>query len=104
MVDIEKVIKGLERCLKHTCPDIYSKDNGITWTNIDKELIRINNGTARADIIGLSAGNYKINVDDFFGDIIAIDKKENESIDYDDYPKYWIKDWLCKKDFLYYNL
>ena len=41
----------------------YSKDNGITWTNIDKELIRINNGTARADIIGLSAGNYKIKVD-----------------------------------------
>ena len=37
-------------------------------------------------------------------DIIAIDKKENESIDYDDYVKYWIKDWLCKKDFLYHNL
>lgn len=26
MADIEKVIKGLERCLKHTCPDIYSKE------------------------------------------------------------------------------
>ena len=46
----------------------------------------------------------KIDIDNFFWDIIAIDKKENESIDYDDYSKYWIKDWLCKKDFLYHNL
>jgi len=46
----------------------------------------------------------KIDIDNFFWDIIATDKKENESIDYDDYPKHWIKDWLCKKDFLYYNL
>lgn len=46
----------------------------------------------------------KIDIDNFFWDIIAIDKKENESIDYDNYSKYWIKDWLCKKDFLYHNL
>lgn len=46
----------------------------------------------------------KIKIDNFFWDLIAIDKKENESIDYDDYSKYWIKDWLCKKDFLYHNL
>ena len=46
----------------------------------------------------------KIDIDNFFWDIIAIDKKENDSIDYDNYSKYWIKDWLCKKDFLYYNL
>lgn len=26
MADIEKVIKGLERCLKHTCPAIDSKE------------------------------------------------------------------------------
>lgn len=26
MPDIEKVIQGLERCLKHTCPAIYSKE------------------------------------------------------------------------------
>lgn len=26
MADVEKVIKGLERCLKHTCPAIYSKE------------------------------------------------------------------------------
>jgi hypothetical protein len=46
----------------------------------------------------------KIDIDNFFWDIIAIDKKENESIDYDNYSKYWIIDWLCKKDFLYHNL
>ena len=46
----------------------------------------------------------KIDIDNFFWDIIAIDKKENESIDYDNYLKYWIKDWLCKKDFLYYSI
>ena len=46
----------------------------------------------------------KIDIDNFFCDIIAIDKKTDESIDYDNYLKYWIKDWLCKKDFLYHNL
>lgn len=46
----------------------------------------------------------KIDIDNFFWDVIAIDKKENEGIDYDDYSKHWIKAWLCKKDFLYYNL
>ena len=46
----------------------------------------------------------KIDIDNFFWDIIATDKKENESIDYYDYSKHWIKDWLCKKDFLYHNL
>ena len=56
------------------------------------------------DIYYIKFKKKKINVDDFFGDIIAIDKKENESIDYDNYSKYWIKDWLCKKDFLYHNL
>lgn len=56
------------------------------------------------DIFYIKFNSKKINVDDFFGDIIAIDKKENESIDYGDYSKYWITDWLCKKDFLYHNL
>ena len=56
------------------------------------------------DIYYIKFNSKKINVDDFFGDIIAIDKKENESIDYDNYSKHWIKDWLCKKDFLYHNL
>lgn len=46
----------------------------------------------------------KINVDDFFGDVIAIEKKTGESIDYDLYSKYGIKDKEEKKDFLYYNL
>jgi hypothetical protein len=56
------------------------------------------------DIFYIKFNSKKITIDDFFGDIIAIDKKENESIDYDNYSKYWIKDWLCKKDFLYHNL
>ena len=56
------------------------------------------------DIFYIKFNWKKIKVDDFFGDIIAIDKKENESIDYDNYSKYWIIDWLCKKDFLYHNL
>lgn len=48
----------------------------------------------------------KIEVDDYFWDILAIDKKNRDDwyIEYDDYVKYWIKDWLCKKDFLYHNL
>jgi hypothetical protein len=46
----------------------------------------------------------KINVDDFFWDVIAIDKKTDESIEYDDYKKYWIIDGIVKKDFLYRNL
>ena len=46
----------------------------------------------------------KIDIDNFFWDVIATDKKENEGIDYYDYSKYWIKDWICKKDFLYHNL
>jgi len=26
MADIEKVRRGIERCLKHTCPSVYSKE------------------------------------------------------------------------------
>ena len=55
-------------------------------------------------LYNIKYNSKKIDIDNFFWDIIAIDKKENESIDYDDYSKYWIKDWLCKKDFLYHNL
>lgn len=46
----------------------------------------------------------KINVDDFFGDVIATEKKTGEGIDYDLYSKYGINDKEEKKDFLYYNL
>lgn len=46
----------------------------------------------------------KINIDDFFGDVIAIEKKTGESIDYDLYAKYGITDKEEKKDFLYYSL
>ena len=48
----------------------------------------------------------RFKIDDFFWDIIAMDKQNKDDwiIEYDDYSKYWIKDWLCKKDFLYHNL
>lgn len=49
----------------------------------------------------------RIEIDDYFWDILAIDKKNRDDwyIEYDDYEKYWIKDWkLNKKDFLYHNL
>lgn len=51
--------------------------------------------------------NWKrIRIDDFFWDIIAIDKQNEDdwAIEYDDYWKYWIVDWIAKKDFLYHNL
>lgn len=46
----------------------------------------------------------KIDVDNFYWDVIATEKKTDETIDYDLYKNYWISDWVCKKDFLYYNL
>ena len=76
----------------------YIKTKYKSWKYDEIENIR------DIDIYYIKFNWKKIKVDDFFGDIIAIDKKENESIDYDDYSKYWIKDWLCKKDFLYHNL
>ena len=43
----------------------YSSDNGTTWSKIDDELIRFDSTTnkARADILGLKAGNYKVKAD-----------------------------------------
>lgn len=46
----------------------------------------------------------KIDVDDFFGDVIATEKKTDESIEYDNYKKYGIIDKKEKKDFLYYSI
>lgn len=46
----------------------------------------------------------KIDIDNAFWDIYATNKINWDDIEYDDYEKYWIKDWICKKDFLYYNL
>lgn len=76
----------------------YVKTKYKSWKYDEIENIR------DIDIYYIKFNWKKINVDDFFWDIIAIDKKENESIDYDNYSKYWIKDWLFKKDFLYHNL
>ena len=76
----------------------YIKINYKNWKYDEIEKIK------DCDIYFIKYNSKKIDIDNFFWDIIATDKKENESIDYDNYVKYWIKDWLCKKDFLYYNL
>lgn len=55
-------------------------------------------------IWSISYNAKKINIDNFFGDVIAIENKTGESIDYDLYKKYGITDKMEKKDFLYYNL
>jgi hypothetical protein len=55
-------------------------------------------------LYSIKYNSKKIDIDNFFWDVIAINKKENEAIDYDNYSKYWIIDWICKKDFLYHNL
>ncbi len=56
------------------------------------------------DVWSISYDARKINIDDFFGDVIATERKTNESIDYNDYTKYGIIDKIEKKDFLYYSL
>jgi hypothetical protein len=76
----------------------YIKMNYKSWKYDEIEKIK------DCDIFYIKYNWKKIKIDDFFWDIIAIDKKENESIEYDDYWKYWIKDWIAKKDFLYHNL
>lgn len=78
-----------------------SKKNLIDFT---KWYLQVWNKLKDLWLYKIKYNSKKIDIDNFFWDVIAIDKKENESIDYDDYSKYWIKDWLCKKDFLYHNL
>ena len=56
------------------------------------------------DVRSISYDRRKISIDDFFGDVIATNKKTDESIEYDDYKKYGIIDKKEKKDFLYYNI
>ena len=56
------------------------------------------------DIWSISYDARKIDVDDFFGDVIATEKRTGEDIDYDLYKKYGIADKKEKKDFLYYSI
>ena len=56
------------------------------------------------DVRSISYNAKKIKIDEFFGDVIAIENKTGESIDYDLYKKYGITDKMEKKDFLYYSL
>ena len=58
------------------------------------------------DVWSISYDARKIEIDDFFGDVIATEKKHKDEgvIEYDDYAKFGIKDKIEKKDFLYYSL
>lgn len=76
----------------------YIKTNYKTWEYDSIENIK------DVDVRSISYDGRKINVDDFFGDVIATNKKTDESIEYDDYKKYGIIDKKEKKDFLYYSL
>lgn len=76
----------------------YIKTNYKTWKYDSIENIK------DVDVRSISYDGRKINVDDFFGDVIATNKKTDESIEYDDYKKYGIIDKKEKKDFLYYSI
>jgi hypothetical protein len=78
----------------------YVKMNYKSWKYDEIEKIK------DCDIYFIKYNWNRIEIDDYFWDILAIDKKNRDDwyIEYDDYVKYWIKDWLCKKDFLYHNL
>ena len=56
------------------------------------------------DVRSISYNAKKIDIDNFFGDVIATEKRTGEDIDYDLYKKYGITDKMEKKDFLYYSL
>lgn len=56
------------------------------------------------DVWSISYDARKIDVDNFFGDVIATEKRTGESIDYNLYKKYNITDKREKKDFLYYSI
>ncbi|MCR5786171.1 MAG: InlB B-repeat-containing protein [Acholeplasmatales bacterium] len=61
----------------------YKLKGSSTSTAIDKELIRLNSGIARADILGLKAGNYTIEVtksdgSSFESDEIAVQAYERD--------------------------
>lgn len=58
----------------------------------------------KIDIWSISYDARKIDVDNFFGDVIATEKRTGEDIDYDLYKKYGIADKKEKKDFLYYSI
>ena len=76
----------------------YIKTNYKTWEYDSIENIK------DVDVRSISYDGRKISIDDFFGDVIATNKKTDESIEYDDYKKYGIIDKREKKDFLYYSI
>lgn len=56
------------------------------------------------EVFSITYNAKKIDINEFFGDVLAIEKSTGEGIDYDLYWKYGITQRNEKKDFLYYNL
>ena len=56
------------------------------------------------EVFSISYNAKKIDIDNFFGDVIATEKSTGEGIDYDLYAKYGITQKNEKKDFLYYSI
>lgn len=73
----------------------YYKNSGEHWSIDSLQNI---------EVFSITYNAKKIDINEFFGDVLAIEKKTGESIDYDLYSKYGIKDKREKKDFLYYNI
>jgi hypothetical protein len=55
------------------------------------------------EVLSITYNAKKIDIDNFFGDVLATEKSTGEGIDYDLYAKYGITQKNEKKDFLYLN-
>lgn len=56
------------------------------------------------EVFSITYNAKKIDIDNFFGDVLATEKSTGEGIDYDLYGKYGITQKNEKKDFLYYSI
>lgn len=56
------------------------------------------------EVFSITYNAKKIDIDNFFGDVLATEKSTGEGIDYDLYAKYGITQKNEKKDFLYYSI
>jgi hypothetical protein len=56
------------------------------------------------EVFSITYNAKKIDTNEFFGDVLAIEKSTGEGIDYDLYTTYGITQKNEKKDFLYYSI
>lgn len=75
----------------------YKEKNG-NFKQIDKELIRLSNGVARADILGLKKGYYDIKITKSDGDVLNINDVKVDSYNRDGYAHFKSKDDLTNVD------